>query len=331
MKKFLVIPFVAAAFMAVACDNAKLESDGMVDLSVGLEGFNLTTKVTDASISAEKTVNNLQVFIFDSHGARENYGKATASTVKIGCAAGVKNIYAVVNAPDLSSIDKAADLEAAATLLTDNAKNSLVMFGSLKNEEIKSSDNSKTVHVQRMAAKIVLEKITRDFSDESLGAKPMTIDAIYLTDVVKNARFGQNETNIEWMNKLEYVSNDDNSLLRDLVGQNIAQGGSYPSGSAVHTFYAYPNSATAQPGKADALPWSPRHTMLVIEATLDGSKTYYPVYLPVLESNHVYTITGFTVTKRGSEHPWEVVETSDISYSVEVDEWENGGSWAEEI
>lgn len=334
MKKLLFIPaFIAALFTSCSQDVITPEEEGeKVMLTVNIPGIG-QTRATGVTAGGEATISTVQVFVFGTNGVLENYVKESSSVVKVGVASGTKNIYAVVNAADLTAITSESALKAYETNLSDNAVNRFVMFGSKLSEPVSASNNNIVVSVSRVVSKVVVRQIKRAFTNPILGAQSMSIDAIYLTDVAGNAILdnallgtGKPAGQI-WYNKLKNNS-ECSALLFDSVGLSLPDGSTY---STEHSFYPYPNAESAKPSGSAAGSWSARSTMLVIEATLNGAKTYYPVYLPSLQSNRVYIIDTFTLTRPGSDHPWLPVEDDAVSFTITPEPWQPGGTWNETI
>ena len=320
MEKFFCCAAMLAALSISSCLKEQVQSgnDNLVNLTISIP--QTASKVVDASSSDEDRILDSQVFVFGTGGVLEAYAKDDATTLTLGVAAGTKNIYALVNAPDLSRISSEKELVSYETILSDNQTDKFVMFGALLDEPVSSSRGSKTVHVSRVVAKVILQGIRRQFSSPSLAAKSFTVDAVYLTGVAGNAILdnarlqGGEPSRRIWYNKQQYVPGECSSLLFDAVGQALANGEEL---STVHCFYPYPN-----PDKT---------TMLVIEATLGGEKTYYPVYLPALQSNRVYIISNFTLTRKGSDKPWQPVEDDQVTFSIVPEQWQAGATWSETI
>ncbi len=104
----------------------------------------------------------------------------------------------------------------------------------------------------------------------------------------------------------------------------------------VHSFYAYPNDC---PPSTDAN-WSPRATVLVLEAEFDVDGVTYDCYYPVtlykedegtgLEGNRQYRVR-LTIKRPGSDNPNEPVEFDRLSGVIEVVDWEDGAEYTETI
>jgi hypothetical protein len=105
-------------------------------------------------------------------------------------------------------------------------------------------------------------------------------------------------------------------LLSDPVNTSIAYKSSY---SKEHTFFCYPNLISAE--SFDSV-WSPRHTMLVIDATLGGEQTYYPIELPVFGRNKAIIFKELIITKKGSDYPYVPVTDGSCNVTVTVVDWD---------
>ncbi len=105
-----------------------------------------------------------------------------------------------------------------------------------------------------------------------------------------------------------------------------------------HVFYPYPNKFGTNDGETqnyDSV-WSPRGTILVLEATLitdrdedeDGNideiHGYYPLVLPVLERNKTYTIDEVRITRLPGDVPYKPIETGESQVTITVHDWELG-------
>ena len=181
MRKIAFLAAVAATLCTVACNkNSEIlrsaQNDNNVqagneaqlcELRVGIKGA-WETKSTTITAADEVKVNNLQVLVFRGD-ALDAYGSVDdASEITLSCTAGEREVYAVVNAPSLAEISTKTALLATTSLLSQNSGDSFQMIG---NKEVTLPQaNTITVDVTRMAARIVIKKITRAFTVSSLAA-----------------------------------------------------------------------------------------------------------------------------------------------------------------
>ena len=276
-----------------------------INVTLGGAAVEIETKLTgDASTVStnESKINSLQVLVFRGDFL-DAYGTANSNSVSVSCTAGSRTIYAVVNGPNLSGVTSLSALESTMVDLSANSANSFVMSG--KTVTTLPGTKSVTVPVSRMVSRIVLKKITRNFTAASLQGLTFKVDSIYVVNAAGSFNYAMNAAPGKWYNQ-DKDRGDLPALLRDTPGATIANNASY---STPHYFYVMPN------------PGSSKTTKLVIVATLGTQKYYYPVSLPALQYNKSYEIAGVTVKRGGSDNPDTPVTSDDISFSVTVAGW----------
>ena len=318
-KGFLMMAAVAAVFGTMSCkkDNVPSMNHGNANVPVDGERTELTvgiatgmTKSTTITADDEVKVNNLQVFVFrgdalDAYGVADN-----ASTVTVSCTKGNREVYAVVNAPDLKDIATKTDLLAAKSALSDNDESNFVMIG--KTIADLPSELSVNVEVDRIVSKVVLKTVNRAFTSAALAALNFSIDEIFITNVAGDVNYGLTDNPLEWYNKMDYNS-EMAMFAHDAPAASVVNEEAY---STQHTFYCYPNKAA----DSDATSWSPRRTRLVLKTTLGTDTYYYPVTLPELENNKSYELE-LTITRPGSDNADMPVSFEDCAFEITVKPW----------
>ena len=318
-KGFLMMAAVAAVFGTMSCrkDNVPSMNQGNTNVPADGERTELTvgiatgmTKSTTITADDEVKVNNLQVFVFrgdalDAYGVADN-----ASTVTVSCTKGNREVYAVVNAPDLKDIATKTDLLAAKSALSDNDESNFIMIG--KTNADLPSELPVNVEVDRIVSKVVLKTVNRAFTSAALAALNFSIDEIFITNVAGDVNYGLTDNPLEWYNKMDYNS-EMAMFTHDAPAASVVNEEAY---STQHTFYCYPNKAA----DSDAASWSPRRTRLVLKTTLGADTYYYPVTLPELENNKSYELE-LTITRPGSESPDNPVSFADCTFSISVKPW----------
>ena len=318
-KGFLMMAAVAAVFGTMSCkkDNVPSMNHGNANVPVDGERTELTvgiatgmTKSTTITAEDEVKVNNLQVFVFrgdalDAYGVADN-----ASTVTVSCTKGNREVYAVVNAPDLKDIATKTDLLAAKSALSDNDESNFVMIG--KTNADLPSELPVNVEVDRIVSKVVLKTVNRAFSSAALAALNFSIDEIFITNVAGDVNYGLTDNPLEWYNKMDYNS-EMAMFTHDAPAASVVNEEAY---STQHTFYCYPNKAA----DSDATSWSPRRTRLVLKTTLGTDTYYYPVTLPELENNKSYELE-LTITRPGSDNADMPVSFEDCAFEITVKPW----------
>ena len=311
MKKS-IFAFAAALAALVACN--KNEATPMMplnqpetlepcELTVGICGS--MTRATAVTAENEAKVNDLQVFVFRGNDLDAYASVENAKELTLSCTAGEREVYALVNAPDYSAVPDKAALLAKVSELNANSLTDFEMVGS-KSVTLPQA-STVAIDVKRIASRVVLKKITRNFTSAALQALDFTIDAIYLINVAGDTNYDLSAAPATWYNIAMFQSVDElDKLLYDKVDEAVVNGKSHDT---AHSYYAYPNDASS------------KTTRLVIETTLGETKYYYPINLPAMESNKSYEIEEVKITRPGSDNPDEPVSFADASFSVNVIDW----------
>ena len=320
---------IAALALLAGCnkENVSSEKEGSpVEVTVSIVG-DASTRATGTTYADESKVNSLQVFVFNNND-REAYRSVTgAMQALVPATAGQRSVWAVVNAPDLSGIMTLSDLRNAATLLTDNAKDSFVMTGSVTQELFDGGNIPITV--KRIVARVSIGKISTDLKDYRAGYS-VRIEGIYMINVAAANKYDVGGEAASWVNKLGHADAACDALLYDKVeGVTVKNGSPYEK---EHAFYPYPNiHPTESETQTFSSTWDPRGSLLVIEATMfedDGTTVaahgYYPIVLPAIDRNKTYIIDEVQITRLPGDVPYKPIETGETQVTIMVADWELG-------
>lgn len=346
MKTIGTAVFGLAAF--AACTQLPEESPVIVSqeecvLTVNFSGPG--TKAVGQTVAMEDAINNVALFVFRTDdGARLDasvYSEITPAVTQAGsgnpwemslrCTVGERKVYVLVNVPEdiTGSVLTEKDLLSRSSLLVDNGVADFLMMGS-ENVNVSGPECTLRVPVKRMVASVRLDRITNLMEANAYRSDGMfVVQKIYLTNVVGVMKYDGSTVpsavaSEYWLAKLTAGSGP--LICEDDVSTTVNYGED-SSYSTSHSFYAYPNDCPADESEI----WCPRSTMLVIEASLNGEKYYYPVPVGPLESNRQYVITDFVIRRPGSAVPWECVHKSAASINVEVMPWGSPVVTREEI
>lgn len=349
MKRILNILFVVASVVC-ACESKYEGTTGnavpaVLEISLSFDQ-GPTTKAT-AYLSSqiyEKQVNNVQILVFDSSGALNIYKDAGTATsgICINTTTGSKTIWAVINGPSLTSVKTLSALKNTTVDLSNNsttASEGFVMSGSAE-ITVGSAPTSASIQIERLVARVALQKVINSLP-ASYGE--MTINNVYLANVVGNENIEGNAGISTWYNKMGRKDGatgsnqiiDGNTYLAScptLTFKNIelavASGESHTP-SSPYLLYCYPNSSTT-----DVTGWSStfsaRKTTMVVTATIGGAKYYYPVVIDTPERNTAYSV-DLTITGFGSVDPDIPVVKGTINTNVTVLDWKSGTVYEEII
>lgn len=318
IKTLMILASIASAVMGCnktsELDMVPAGGNGQkIAVTVGVGASTKATGVTSNAATSESKVNTLQVFVFQSSGARDGYGSSAGSkSATVECTAGTRDVYALVNCPDFSSVVSKSELLEKVSLLSNNNLSSFEMIGCLEDQTL-SASGSLSLEVKRLAGRVVINKITRAFTG-AYADVDFAIDAIYAINVAGDACYDLSASDSPvFFNEEKFVSSSVDALTADVLSSpaTVANNGSYET---AHYFYGYPNDN------------STKQMRLVIEATMDGVKTYYPIDIKDSEgkfnANQSYEISSVTITRRGSDDPDAPVVSGTMTFEISVKNWD---------
>lgn len=343
MKKFIIFGAAVGMLAALASCNkqetvsspAAQQLKGKAELTVTVRGNVSGSKATVADTENEAKINGLQVFVFNED-ALDMYGvdNTGADHLTIAVTKGSRSVYALVNAPDLSAVAYKSELLASVSKLTDNADagNSFVMIG---DKDVVIADATPvSINVKRIAARIKLDKLTRNFTNSQLAglaADQFKIVRYYVTESAGDINYGLTSSYAPtiWhsssLNDPKAIESSRNLLCHSIGLASLAEDSSYET---AHSFYVYPNPA-ADATVAEPAPANP--TRLVVELEIKGQKYAYPIPMPVIESNKSYEIRNLVITRLGNttngddildEGEDVPIEILDVQFEVVVLDWD---------
>lgn len=338
MKKIFIIATLLATFL-VSCkkeNNVTAESTApeRVSLSVGLanQELSLETKAT-ISETNEKTIKSLQVLVFNSDGKLDAYGKGTSASLTLSTTTGQKDIYAVVNGENLSSVTTKAAFLATKSLLTNNtlstasATDGLEMIGSVSQNITAASNVSITVN--RLVARLSINGVKTRFSAPAYANATFKVKKAYLVNCAGDINFGKTAAPTLWLNKMANSGTEAPELTYHAYSTPVSvTNNTAPVSTPDLNFYTYQNNTNTDVSGGT---WSARKTRIVIEAELAGEIVYYPITISNIEPNKTYTVTELTITRRGSSNPDIPVVSYDCTYNVVVGDWTSAFSGPETV
>lgn len=337
-----------------------------IELLVGVSLPGETKAVpSDELTEGESKVNSIQVFVFDENGILEGHARQVSGTgvVPVSATAGPRIIRAVVNDPE--DIYEALSEKGTKTVtqqaflafrhrLEDNRPGNFIMFGAVS---VNLKENCGIdIEVKRAACRIELQKVSASLRDFRRNWS-VSINSIFLVNVAADEDFAISGDPVLWANKLGWESGHAayDALLYDKLygvsvknnvyekdGQPVKEEDAYRTGiteydlapgvvkvkdnsyKVSHVFYPYPNSyfGVYEPE------WSPRGTMLVLEATMiedDGATPHHGWYaIPILglENNHKYTIQEIMLMHPPAPVSYAPISTGDAFIRIKVEDWE---------
>ena len=254
-------------------------------------------------------------------------------------------MWAVINGPSLASVSTLSAFQATALDLSANSTNAntgFVMAGSTSCNVTTTGTVPCNISVSRLVSRIALVQIANALPPV-YGA--LTIERIFLANVVGNQNYAGNASPSTWYNKDGRADESTRNAAHIIDGstykascealtylkstQTVNNGASYNPSALL--FYTYPNSSTTAPA-GFASTFAAKRSVLTVVATVDGKIQYYPVVLDsaVLERNKTYTV-GLTITGPGSDDPNKPVEKGSVNITLTVAGWVAGATYDETI
>ena len=308
------------------CHRAAPPGPGSVEVVFSVLGE--TTRATGTD--GEAAVDSWTLLLYRDGRLAEAGASSSGSPIRKTLPAGDYTAYAVVNPP--ASFDPAGfpapdALAGAESALGDNAPGRLVMAGR-RTVTVPVPDGSvQRIGVDRLVCKAGIRKVSVQFENPDLAARPFRLRGIYLTNCYGKSRYGSDWTADDilstasvWHNRMGFHSETGVDGLLAETGLDIPVTADRPH-TQEHVFYFYPNPLPASADTRSGT-WSRRKTRLVLEAQIGERTYYYPVTLPESQRNRTYLIEEAVIRKLGSLDPEKDEPGAiDITFSTSPDDW----------
>ncbi len=357
-RNFAVL--AAALLLAGACDKTERaggQAGAQGAQTVLAVNFHApATKVAAQSETNEKTIRNVQIFVFRagnggdagnleisaSAGFDQELDASTGSFngITLKCSTGEREIWAVVN----DARDHTSGPDAVATLddflalthdLKDARKDKLLMIGTSGPLTLHEGREDVDIAVRRAAASVILESVTQDFSSPAYQKNGVfRVEDCYLLNVPGRVNYaGTVEPSTlptdAWYARMEAQTNLSEGVIYDHVTPKLLNYGDVDT--TPHAFYAYPNACAP----SEDASWCARATLLVLEASVynghDWQKYYYPVALSGgLEANKQYRV-NLILHRPGTLDVNRPVKIEDVTTVVRVSDWDSGDRYDQDI
>ncbi|MBQ9400095.1 MAG: hypothetical protein IJU27_05595 [Bacteroidales bacterium] len=330
----------AAALLAGLCACTNLTPD-TVEIDAGEAGTgNVTFTIAGPSLTKgtsdafENTIHDLQIGVYRESGLLVAYGSAQGSspsvTLNVPVGGTQKHfIRAYVNGSSLNmgSYPTIGQLLGSYTNLLSNrgsGVNALEMMGG-SDTTVLTANSVYAIPVRRCASKVEIDTIKNAVNTNA----DIKIEKIYLINVNKRMRYdwALGAEVYDWGQKMRYDASETALLpfTAEVFPTPVSVSASSPH-TTKHYFYCYANKTTSDSSSST---WSPRFTRLVVEATYNGEKCYYPINIvgsgnSGLSPGKLYRITSLKITGPGSTSPDQPLQKGSITVNMTVTGWEQG-------
>ena len=308
------------------CHRAAPPGPGSVEVVFSVLGE--TTRATGTD--GEAAVDDWALLLYRDGRLAEAGTSSSGSEIRKTLPAGDYTAYAVVNPPASfapAGFPDTGALAGAESALGDNAPGRLVMAGR-RTVTVPVPDGSvQRIGVDRLVCKAGIRKVSVQFENPDLAARPFRLKGIYLTNCYGKSRYGSDwaaedilSTASSWHNRMGFHSEAGVDGLLAETGLDIPVTADRPH-TQEHVFYYYPNPLPASLDTRSGT-WTRRRTRLVLEAQIGDRTYYYPVTLPESQRNRTYLIEEAVIRSLGSLDPErDEPGAIDITFSTSPDDW----------
>lgn len=362
MKRlFLTLSALLATFLFTACTDRELPGPGTLSLVIS-DGGAMSTKASDVTeLSYEKTVNNLQIFIFEGETlfryekVSSGLGTLPYSKTYTALKAGAYAVYVVANAADMGDVATEAALQEKVIHLSDcslTASQGFVMAGSATAMVGSGSTETAAVSLTRFAARVRLVSVTNEVPATYAQSGAVTVKSAFLINALGTWNLGGIGEASEWVNlggrasgkqasttKSDYLATAGQVNPSAYQAQVFRADGSSIANSVAKNYtdcclYSFPNAVTTDHTGNTATTTDGAFARLVVLATVNGADWWYPVTLfkegKGLERNTSYDVR-LIIRGTGSTDPNEPVGKGDLTAEVTVNPWSPGAEYTETI
>lgn len=332
MKKSLLIILPVLMLMTLSsCEKeGPVCQEGQEDVQFSISLENTGTKATNytTEFQAERTVNSVHFYVFDSKGRLEaEFDGSKTSAVTKRVSTGSKTVWAIANisASRFSSCRTLSDFESKEVSFADFTTTNYPMSGK-KSVTISTGSNTVTVAVERFVSRICIAQVT-NMLEGALDSDDLEVTNIFLENVVGNCKVtGAAASSLQWYNQCGRRDSNHSYLISMKSDASYPDftfdGGSWTTvgwGSTEDFYsclYMFPNSSTSTVCGWSGT-FSPRYTRAVIEVCIRDEYYYYPINIVGAKRNFAYTIY-LTITHLGSLDPdtFNWARMQDVSITV---------------
>ena len=308
------------------CHRAAPPGPGSVEVVFSVLGE--TTRATGTD--GEAAVDDWALLLYRDGRLAEAGTSSSGSEIRKTLPAGDYTAYAVVNPPASfapAGFPDTGALAGAESALGDNAPGRLVMAGR-RTVTVPVPDGSvQRIGVDRLVCKAGIRKVSVQFENPDLAARPFRLKGIYLTNCYGKSRYGSDwaaedilSTASSWHNRMGFHSEAGVDGLLAETGLDIPVTADRPH-TQEHVFYFYPNPLPASLDTRSGT-WTRRRTRLVLEAQIGDRTYYYPVTLPESQRNRTYLIEEAVIRTLGSLDPEKDEPGSiEVTFRTSTEDW----------
>ena len=316
LHQFLVATTILTILSLPICSCVKQEADAeesgriedRVSVFFSIEGEPRTTKA--------ESLQCLDVLVFRTESGRiDSHLKASGSVFSVKVPKDIPvQWFIIANAPSdaFNNVNSLSDFNEEFSHLSDNTAASPCMSAS--GQTVFTQQSSQTATLYRLISRVYVGTIQNDYYEPT----SFTVRRVFLLNAVEGLSFDAKRLSGFWYNKLVHEPSNTLSCL----DTEMNRGSDSPLIEIGQYLYCFPNPTVEDVFSLTFLEWSPRHTRIVIEASVNGATEYYPITLPVMKRNTTYQLNKVIITGPGTAHPDTPIEREAIISTITILPWE---------
>lgn len=275
--------------------------------------FSISTKGSQPDF--EKAIGSIDILVFREDGTLDAQRRTDGEDVCIEVSKGIQLQYHIVaNSPEELTFTKKNNFLQASSVFEDGCDRFVMSAGF--NGTV-YGDGILEAELKRLTSKIEIAGIEPYFINETITQQTCTLKSIFLINVNGTCPYtAEPQAGDIWYNKL-VPQRQEGHFYRELDIPLVSDAGF----ECRQSFYCYPNPVGNDVHYPEHPEWSERNTRLVLEVMVGQTAYYYPIDMPPMKCNTLYSINNIKLLGLGSSHPDEKVSREKVEYSVTVNEW----------
>lgn len=327
MRRYTILLTTLSVLMlpaGVACTRLsgvdKPASEERVVTSIKVNTKSSSSQDDDARRSRVLT---LDVLAFRQDGSLDVSARGEGDEITLEVTAGAELDFRIIaNAPAgaFLGVTKRSGYESLASDLIDNAE-SFVMTGRARGSA--TGDDLMPVELTKLVSRVDIGGIEPVFLSTSFPGSSCSLKSVYLINVSGNCTYGRTPlAGPKWYNPMEMKRGDHEPMTS--VSLDIPLKAT-ETAVVNASLYCYPNPTDNNADYGTSPEWSERNTRVVLEVSVGGQVYYYPVTLPSMKCNTIYSISDIRLLGLGSSRPDELIVRNNIEFTIGVNPWEDNG------
>ena len=313
-RKIHVLVSMVTILSILSCSEREMADEESVPVS-----FSATVAAKSGDIQPVRT---LDLLVFHADGSISTHETAHGNGLDAKVTAGPEmDWYLIANdSPGkLEGIYTEQALRSRLSMLSDSSPSAFVMAAS--GRQVFMPGDHIDAELSRLACRITLGSFSPQFLESSYPGADVRATGLFLINVVGSCPFSMSPREGDWLNRMGMDGSLSGNLM-DFLRKDLDIPLDSGTVDGPWSLYCMPNPVDNGVHSGMAAEWSPRNTRLVLELSINGVKSWYPMDLPAMECNHEYVIENVRLLGEGSWHPDIPVSRKGLHFSVSVTPWE---------